>query len=1186
MKQTPLKIHLLGPVEIKFEDELLKISRRIERTILYILAIEHKPVSRTKLIDLLWPDGGQSDARASLRTALSRLRNELPDSTLIKTELDQVWLDLDRCRIDLLEFENQYQQLRNILSAYQKIRSLPAAIADQIHNALDLWQGDNIISGDDLSNYPEVDSWQKSNNRKFNHQRKVLISRLAQHYKNLGQLEKALNLFIQLSKLDNTDVTSQCAAMDIFINTGRLQDAINYCDTLENIYEHEFNAPLPDEILSRCQQAQFRKYYNQNDEEDQWPIPLQMQLEMIGRQSELSQLIKAFYGGGMVSIKGEMGSGKTRLVQELFHTLSPKPFLFLAPSREMENSLPFSPIIYCLRQGITPNIWNEIDQIWINQLSLLLPELTSFLKGEKQPPFPRLPKGTQQIFDAFLNVCQHVAKKNGRILFFLDDAHWADVETLQALSYLMSNRFFEKYGLLVIASRSEERNPNLDLMIDQSFRSHTVEIIQLKGLSQYELKNLVKQVLDDPPSTTFIDKLYQETSGNPFLALEIIRNILETQDYLGDPDQTSSLPLPTNVHMLIRKRLNQLDKTSYHILRCAAVLGNNISMDLLQSVAEIPPVSFSKLLHPLLESGFIYTDQKSHHNGNFIHFSHEKMREVILKEASVVQLQILHRQVAQLMAKDSDYSDKAAIIANHFLMGEDKRNAFDWFFRAADHAWILGAKEETHQAYQQAEKLLSNSPKGYFIHDDTLALYQHWGEFAYQSNQTNLLENLGVKLQYLGNRAKSPTLIGASKILLANACFLRLEYDTGLELINSAIENFMIINDQVWLIKAIKRKGVLNWWLMNYAEAESSAKKMLALTRNADLDEDFRITMEFNAKYLINYLHYSHGDAKLAARYAEELHKEYFYKLKPIDRLKSLYLLGYVNLISGQYEASEYYSRQGLEIANLLDNAITGENILICLSKAEFIRGNLNQSYQYALKALKSAEKGKRKINIVGANCVIGDIFFSIKNYTAAVQHYRVGQIREGFSIISLHGLENSMHLAQLLVWTDQLLEAKEILDKNLDICQKLDLAQLYVYGLMILGIYHFHERRFSLAKDQFNKAIRIAEEKGLLLELALNKISLAKLNVSTGKMDKAQMLLNETLDISESRNMAWPTLYGLELSMHLDKVQNRPEMLHKHQDIYESLHKKIIDNIQSEALRQDIDLEKRSWDQEHHFPS
>jgi len=1185
MNSAPLKILLLGPVELKFEDKLLKINRRMERAILYVLALEQNPISRTKLIDLLWPDAGQSDPRAALRTALSRLRNELPDPDYLLTDLDKVWLDFDRCFIDIQAFKDQYQHLIHLLSAYQNNRTLPTSIVDRIQKALDLWRGNKIISGDNLEKYHAIDVWRQSINNKLNHRRKYLMKRLAEHYHISGQLEKALIVFMSLAKIDSSDVASQCAALDILVSMGRHQDAMNYCDTLENIYELEFSSPLPDEILSRCQRSQYKIINKQNEERTEWPIPLTMNLPLIGQQTELYQLRRAFSKGGWVSIQGALGIGKTRLVKELFETLSPKPNLILVFCREMEKSLPFSPIIHCLRTCVPSDVWQELDPIWINQLSLLLPELKSYLKGEEQQPLSKLPAGKQHLFDALLHVCRFISKKFGKLLLFVDNAHWADHQTLQVISYFLSQGFFEKNGCLVIASRPEERNPDLENLIEQSFQANPDQNMQLSGLSFIELQNLAAQVLDKPPSEEFINKLMKETSGNPFLALEIIRNILETTYHPDKFCESSTLPLPMSIQTLLRKRIFALEDEQRHLLLCVAALGDNLSLDLLETVVDLTPNEISKAVEPLLISGFLQSTTRNPDNENLLHFSNEIMREVVIKETSDIQLQILHRQIAQRMASNSHYDEKAAIIANHYLLGGDKKQAFDWLLQAADHAWILGAKAETHHAYQQAEKLLDNPPNRFFKEENILKLYQEWGEFAYQSNQSDLLEQTGIKLQYYGNKAKNPSLIGSAKILLANACLLRLEFDTALELIHSAIENFETINDQPGLITAIRRKGSLHWWKMEFVKMEKSARRVLELSNESELDENFRTLMEFSAKYLLNNLYLSLGKANLSLRCAEEIKKDYFFKLPPIDKLKSLYLSGYSNLLTGNYEASEQFSKEGLEIARLLDNMLTGENLLLCLSKAELYQGNLDQSYQYALKALGSAERGNRTINIVGANCIIGDIFFTIKNYTSSAQYYRVGQIREGFSNISSYGIENRIHLAQLLVWTDQVQEAKEILDKTLDICQKKNIINLYVYGLMVNGIYHFHERRNVLAEQHFIEAIQIAEDNGLVHEWAVNKISLAKLMMSKGKMDEARLLINQTLDVSDSKNMAWPNLFALELVLRLDKIQNQPKMLAEHQAAYQKLHRKIINSIHNETLVKSIDVKHRAWDQDHHFP-
>ncbi|KUK69195.1 MAG: hypothetical protein XD89_0834, partial [Anaerolineae bacterium 49_20] len=1027
-EQMPLKIQLLGPVEIKFDDKPLKIRRRIERAILYFLATEHKPVSRTKLIDLLWPDGEQTDPRASLRTALSRLRRELPDPDMITTELDQVGLNLDRCEIDIEAFEKHYYHLKNILTAYQSDATLPATIVDQIEQALDLWRGNTFISGDNLLNYPAVENWRQQINRKLNHDRKFLISRLAEHYQHGGKPERALTLFMLLGRMDTSDVTSQCAALDLLINLGRHQDANNYCDTLESIYEREYSAPLPDEILFRCQQAHYRLTQNHAEEKNQWPIPLTMQLQLIGRHKELLRLQQAFFKGGIVSLQGELGSGKTRLVQELFQTLSPKPFLMLAPAREMEKGLPFSPIIHCMRHSLPDHIWEEIDPVWISHLALLLPELSRLTMAETQTSLSQLPEGKQHIYEGLQHICQHITIKYGRILFFLDDAHWADTQTLQAISYMMSDSTFAKHSLLVMASRPEETNRDLESMINQSFRSNPIQIMKLQGLTKSELENLAKQATNTPPPEAFINKLYQETNGNPFLAIEIIRDILESQGDLNTIGAAGNLPLPTSVHKLIQKRLLQLDETARHVILCAAVLGNELSLDLLQAVADIPPSNLSQILDRLLKSGLIQSTKSQISGKTQMHFSHEIMREVILKEASDLQLQILHHQAAQHMANDPQYGDKANLIASHFLSSADEKQAFKWFLRAADHAWNLGSSEDAKNAYLQAEKLLANNPETITQPRLSLMLYQQWSDFAYESNQVDLVEQIGAKLQHIGGTVNHPLLIGMSQVILSNACFLRQNFHTGLDLINSAIEYITIAGDNEALIKAVKRKGVISWWTLNYNEVENAAKLVLEMCQDDSLNEDLRISMEFNAKHLINMMQYTHGHANEAFQTAQALYNQYFHKLEPFDRLRSLYLLSYSSLISAEFEKCEHFTKKALELARPLGAEILEEINLVILSKAELAQGKLDQAYQHGLQALHSAEKASHTSMIIAANCILGDILYAVRNVTAAAQYYRVGQIREGLSNVSFYGIENKIHLAHLLAWTGQISEARQIL--------------------------------------------------------------------------------------------------------------------------------------------------------------
>lgn len=1178
MKQAPLEILLLGPIEIKFDEELITINRRIERALLYILALEHKPVSRTKLIDLLWPDANQSDPRASLRTALSRLRNDLPDPDIIHTDLDLVWLDFERCFVDVEEFKQQYQQLLHLLTAYQNNRTLPVSIVNRINKALDLWRGNKICCGDNLSKYPAIDIWRQSINNKLNHRRKYLMKRLAEHYQISGQLEKALPTFMKLSRIDTSDVANQCAALDILISMGRHQDAMNYCDTLENIYESDFNSPLPDEILSRCQHALYKSNLKQGNEDKQWQIPLTMNLPLIGRQIELYQLHKAYSQGGWVAVQGAMGIGKTRLVKELFETLSPKPLLLTASCKEMESSLPFSPIIHCLRNYMPADIWEEINPVWVNQLTLLLPELTRYLDENKQTPISKLPAGKQHLFDALLNLFKYISHKYGRILFFLDNAQWLDSQSLQAISYFIMQDFLEKHRLLVIASRPEENNPELDNMINHSFQWKPNQVINLSGLDFFELNNLTMQVLDEPPSEIFIDKLMKETSGNPFLALEIIRHILETKYYPDKFGEASTLPLPTNIQLVLRKRLLALNEESRHLLLCVAVLGDNLTLNLLETVVDLTPSAMSKSIDSLLKSGFLQSTSGFTNNENNLHFSNELMREVVLKEASEVQLQILNRQIAQRMASNDQYEDKAGSIAHYFLLGGETKKAFYWLLKAANHAWVLGSEVDAQKSYKQAEKLMMSGSNGLFTNSDIIKLYRQWSGFAYESHQVELVEQIGAKLEYIGNRENHPLLLGTSQIIFSDACFLRSDFYTGLDLIQEGIENLEIAGEQEALIKAVNRKGVISWWTMDFDQVKISANRVLELCQKSTLKDDFKIPMEFNAKHLINMLDYVHGQASQALKAAHTLHKTYYHKLDTFNRLRSLYLISYNSMIAAEYDQCEIYTQKALEIARPLGNSLIEEFLLIILGKVEFIQGKFEQSYQHLTQTLKSSESTNRKHNIIFANCVLGDMFRVLGNHTNALQHYRVGQIREGFSSISFFGIENNIHLAHYLSSINQKEETQKILQQYLPITKELDLGALYIQGLMASGVLNMSKGDLASTKKYFKRAVEIAEERGLFYEFALAKLAYAKVLLLENKSVEALAQLDKVLEISQERKMILVYLYALSQSAFIYKENNDLVKVLKNRLAFIEIIENIRKEIKSEPMKELFFQASENW--------
>lgn len=1178
MKNSQLEICLLGPVEVTYDGEPVKIPRRAERGILYFLAVENRPVSREALIDLLWPEAEQIDPRGTLRTALSRLRNSLPDKKILVTELDQVSLDFSRCFVDLVEFSISYQSLQGLLSAFPKDQPLPVQIVNQIKNNLDLWQGDRIIEGDDFHDYPELEAWCRGVDKELGSQRVILMRHLAAHNQASGQLQSALDLFVDLGRLNNQDIPTHLAVLDILSKLGRYQEAQEYCDALEVIFEREYNAPLPDVIFEHCRNSQrmIEKSFRRRGQK--WPIPSSFNMPLVGRTAELAQLRSAFFRGGLVKIEGEMGVGKTRLVQELFETLPPQPLLILAPARENETTLPLAPITYGLRRHVPEEIWHEIEGVWANQLSILLPELTEIRTDCSPSIRGKLTSASQPLFDALHHLLKYVARKYGRILFFLDDAQWADRQTIAALFYLVMQDFFDENGVLIVATRTREHNDDIEVFFDQQRRRRPVEVINLVGLNPEEMRHLVQYVLNLPISSTFLEGMYRETRGIPFWALEMLRHLLSKYGETKEIQAITEFPLTESAHTFIRSRFYRFKKESRYILSCAAIIGDDIPLGLLLDISGVSQHNFLVGLDTLIQSGFLVINSTGQAGKETLTFNHAKLREVVLLETNVAHQQILHHSVASELSQASDAMEKAGVIAEHFRAGGDFEKAFKWHLSAAENAWNLGAAKDAIWSYQQAEEIIKHSPSGFFKDEDLFNLYHQWSNFAYQSNQAKILEELGGKLQQYSRKKTGSPLEGLSNLVLARACYLWEDFDTGLLLIQKAITNLDGTHHSVALIQAYSLQALFEWWTLKYDDVFITANRITKLVERSALDSSFQTSAQFFARRMICDTYFVRGEASLALQLSQELFLEFFEFLDSFDQWRTYNMLVHANYVGGHYKISEGFAHEGLKIAQVLENAVVEVIALIILCKVEIVRGHLDDAFQHATRALKLAERQHKIQSIVAANTLLGDIYAFLNNTAQAIKHYRIAQVRQGYTSQSFYGLDNNIHLARLMIGSGELAEARELLQTIIVATEQKGLMSFYIQALMVDGLIDLEEGKFSAADQKFSTAVVLAEQKGLEQEVMWAKSRMAQMAIQQDRYGLAEELLTEVLVFARSRDILILQKFVLELAGQLSRYKTILLPMEDLKSEYKNLVDALEAHTQSEPLRQDFLKAKFHW--------
>lgn len=150
-----LSIRLLGPLAIMRGDVPVALpSSRKLRALLAYLALAPRPVSRSRLCELLWDV--PNDPRGELRWCLSKLRAALdePDLRRVETEGDTVALHLGGMSVDA------------VVAAAAVAEGIETLGLDRLQALAQLFAGD-FLDGLELDRSPHFSSWLTAQRRRF-----------------------------------------------------------------------------------------------------------------------------------------------------------------------------------------------------------------------------------------------------------------------------------------------------------------------------------------------------------------------------------------------------------------------------------------------------------------------------------------------------------------------------------------------------------------------------------------------------------------------------------------------------------------------------------------------------------------------------------------------------------------------------------------------------------------------------------------------------------------------------------------------------------------------------------------------------------------------------------------------------------------------------------------------------------
>jgi len=706
----PLRIHLLGQLELAFGGEVLPLpaTARSRSLLAYLVTYRERPHPREVLADLFWPDRPRDKSLRSLSTALWHIRRVLPpgDYILAGAQTAQFnpqsdyWLDVEK-------FESQLQDTeRKDRTAASCLRLLAAC--------LQLYRGD-FLEGC-------YDNWCLEERYRLEGLYLKALERLAAGHEGLGQPEKALRYAGLLLARDPLREDMHRAAIRLHARLGRRAEALRQAQWCRAVLRAELGIEPAPETTALCDELlspAWRREPGAPHLAQRGPLPRSpLILEcspFVGREAEWRVLLthweQARSGQGrLVLVCGEAGVGKSRLVEELSqHVRQRGDRVACGRCYEYERALPHGPLADLLRAVLSATDARILERLppWqAAELALLAPELGARLV----PPSPQfLPADQQQsrLFEALTRFLLDLARQNP-LLLVLEDLHWASDSTLTWLHYL-TRRLSAAPILLLVTWRHEEVGPNHPL------HGLALQLEQERLATRLELSRLSQEALACwmiGASKPLVARIHRQTEGNPFFTLETLRDLFEAGQVrlVGgrwvEEAAPMSLPIPASVRQVVQMRLARLSPPVREAIAVAAVIGRAFDFDVLEQVWGRGEESTLEALDELLRRRLVR--EGSGISGRDYEFDHHLVQEVIYRGLHYRRRRRLHRLVGESLERL--YAGRPGVageLAHHFERAHQTEKALVWLVKAGEQARQGYAPQEALAYFRRGLTLLA-----------------------------------------------------------------------------------------------------------------------------------------------------------------------------------------------------------------------------------------------------------------------------------------------------------------------------------------------------------------------------------------------------------------------------------------------------------------------------------------------
>jgi ABC-type transport system substrate-binding protein/class 3 adenylate cyclase len=445
---------------------------------------------------------------------------------------------------------------------------------------------------------------------------------------------------------------------------------------------------------------------------------------LVGRKQELatlSQILDALLEGrgAIISITGEPGIGKSRLVAEVERSFNGRVRFLAGHAVSYTETIPYWPVRELLRTWLGLGVSDPEARVRLE----LRAELARTLADGADEAYPFLatllgltlePQQAQRVRDFASDAVQRqtfdwlyqlvcALARERPLCLVLEDLHWSDEATLSLLDDLFSTAEHAPLAFLLV-HRSDPDHPAWQVLdrARRRFRGLFFEL-ELEPLSDADARALAETEAGGELPEALGQLLAEGAGGNPYFVGEALRDLRERgalERESGRLVLVEEASIPVALQEALQARLDRLDAEARELVTTAAVIGRSFGLPLLERLLPrarlLPTLSKLQWLQLVVEERSLPAPE--------YRFRHGLVQEVAYGRLLEARRRELHLQVGE--ALESIHRDSPAevygLLGRHFAEADEPERAIDYLLKAGDAARDVYAGEEAIELYRRA----------------------------------------------------------------------------------------------------------------------------------------------------------------------------------------------------------------------------------------------------------------------------------------------------------------------------------------------------------------------------------------------------------------------------------------------------------------------------------------------------